>query len=85
MAKHKETNRIRPISDLPRGPASRLPRAIPIGAQERPGNPISFSMKDGSVIGGTIIAVWHDGASIRRDDTGTTQFLHRGDYELAAE
>ncbi|MCW7072096.1 MAG: hypothetical protein OCU12_07220 [Methanophagales archaeon] len=73
-----------PQTTLPRGPASRLRRAIPIGSRtERPGDLIEFDVRDpDAVVFGRVLAVWNDGVTLRRSDTGTIQFLYRGDYEL---
>lgn len=46
-----------------------------------PGGRIRFDDARGS-IRATIIAVWPSGVMLRRDDTGTVQFLARGDYAI---
>jgi len=68
-----------PTRDLPRGPGSRIRRSIAIGTFERPGGTIQFDCRS-ETIDATIIAVWNDGVTLRRDDTGTVQFLNRGTY-----
>jgi len=85
MKKAKPTTHHRPIPDLLRGPASHLPPAVPITAQERAGVAIEFTMADGSQVRATIVTVWSDGVTLRREDTGTIQFLRRGDYTVAAD
>lgn len=68
-----------PTRDLPRGPSSKIRRSIAIGTYERPGGTIEFDCQS-ETISATIIAVWNDGVTLRRDDTGTVQFLDRGNY-----
>jgi len=68
---------------LLRWPAARLQGAIPIGSDERPGGRIKFTHSGRTMEGfARILAIWTDGVTIRREDSGTIQFLHRGDYEL---
>jgi len=74
-----------PTRDLPRGPASKIRQSIAIGTFERPGGKISFPLNDLDRVAATIIAVWNDGVTLRRDDSGTVQFLYRGDYRVLPE
>lgn len=53
-------------------------------AAEHLGGRIEFDGLRGPVPA-KIIAVWRDGVTLRRDDTGTIQFLHRGDYRVLAD
>jgi len=68
-----------PTRDLPRGPGSKIRRSIAIGTFERPAGTIEF-VSESETIEATIIAVWNDGVTLRRNDTGTVQFLYRGTY-----
>lgn len=68
-----------PTRDLPRGPSSKIRRSIAIGTYERPGGTIEFDCQS-ETISATIVAVWNDGVTLRRNDTGTVQFLDRGNY-----
>lgn len=73
-----------PTRDLPRGPASKIRPSIAIGTFERPGGTIEFDCA-AEVVEATIIAVWNDGVTLRRNDTRTVQFLHRGNYRVLPE
>lgn len=87
MTRHDRNQRAgtTPARDVPRPPAVRLRQTVALGDVERPGGRIRFTMRDGTAVGARIIAVWRDGITLRRADTGTIQHLRRGDYELVEE
>jgi len=70
-----------PIRGLTRGPASCIRPLIVMGTNERPGGRVEWDAPAGTVRG-SILAVWSDGVTLRRMDTGTEQFLYRGDYRV---
>lgn len=83
----KDEAKRRPTGRIPRTlPGRAVRRVQPIielgGGLETVGGPIHFTTKAGEVVGAIILAIREDGVTLRRSDTGTIQFLHRGDYEL---
>ena len=82
----KDEAKRRPTGRLPRSlpgrQVRRIPPAIEIGPPETVGGPIHFTTKAGETVGAIILAIRDDGVTLRRSDTGSIQFLHRGDYAL---